>query len=264
MRAAMSPPVHNALNGPKPCATSAALRVLGLLMTAAAFAQAAQAQDSARGMATRPSALAGVVSDTAGHPISGAVVLADGFGKSVTSDDSGRFHLAGLVAGKNGFTVRKIGFLAVSFETSLAENSTLVVNVRLRTATELAPAVVTAEKELSVRKQLTRDIEYRKTLGIARFMDSTLIDKRHTLNGVLTEVPNFRVQGSRILFGRCEPIVFIDGRQTDQGELREFNLDNIGMLETYSHATGIPNEFLTRKRGPTCGVIVVWSKQRLP
>src|SRR6478672_5819801 len=68
--------------------------------------------------APKRASLAGVVHDSLGAAIPRANVFVDGSTVSAISDDSGHFYLRGLAPGKNGFTVTKIGFTPVSFETT--------------------------------------------------------------------------------------------------------------------------------------------------
>lgn len=106
-------------------------RLLILLLGTLTFASAASGQ-ATNAKAAKTGALAGTITDSAGTPLSNASVLALGLDLVAVTDDSGRFHLGGVPAGEAAFTVVKLGFKPVTFETTLLADTTLVVAVRLR------------------------------------------------------------------------------------------------------------------------------------
>ncbi|HEY8176775.1 MAG TPA: carboxypeptidase regulatory-like domain-containing protein, partial [Gemmatimonadaceae bacterium] len=92
----------------------------------------------------RPTALAGTVRDLLGHPVAGVTLTAEGRERSVQTDDSGRFHMAGIPAGPKLFTLAKLGFVAVSFQVRLAPDTTIVIDVHLRPVQSLSEVTVSS------------------------------------------------------------------------------------------------------------------------
>ena len=78
------------------------------------------------------SALSGVVVDTVGHPVQYAQVVVVNGTAGTTADEDGRFHVAGLSAGRNVFEVRRIGFEPVYFEVALRDSVDVQVRVSMR------------------------------------------------------------------------------------------------------------------------------------
>src|SRR4051812_44199906 len=101
---------------------------------------------AAQTTAPRVAAIAGVVRDNLGHPLRMATVFVEGKDLSSVTDDSGRFHIPRIPAGKNLVTALRIGYKAVSFEIELPPDSTIVTEIRLRNVTTLGAVNVTGER----------------------------------------------------------------------------------------------------------------------
>ncbi len=234
------------------------------------------------GSPTRPAAIAGVISDTTMRPLAGAELLVDGTDLKAVSDDSGRFHLAGVPEGRNGFVVRKIGYTAVSFETTLAPDKTLVIQIRMQHAQALDAVVVSGERLLP---GLARVGFYeRERQGIGKYLRPESIDSlAHVTRPsmLLQNVTGLMLdcrRGARCAVRSSTPPyclqLFVDGQYTT-GSAVEYALDEtlnpgtIGAIEIYRHPSSVPLQFqppMLQKagRGVTgqagCGVIVVWTR----
>jgi hypothetical protein len=237
----------------------------------------------------KTAALAGTVRDTSGRGIAGVEIVVDSLELNAVTDDSGQFHLPGIPAGRNGFIVRKIGYEAASFETSLAAEKTLVIQVTLRNSVNtLNTATITGERLLpGLAKAGFYDRERR---GLGRFMRPEGVDSiAHTVSTpsqMLRQMPGIDVQcrrgGACALRSRTPPYcmhVFIDGKfvpPVDNGGKDlvldvSLTADAIGAFEVYRHPSEVPAEFeapmIVKDRGPRsmtaqagCGVVAVWTK----
>jgi Carboxypeptidase regulatory-like domain len=227
-------------------------------------------------------AIAGVVSDSLGRPISGAMVFVDVGGISAASDDSGHFVLHGLTPGKNGFTITRIGFAPVSFETSLLPDSMVVLSIRMRSVQALDPVRVTAVRVNAYLAQT--GFTERKRLGLGSYLSPEHVDS--LAPGVTT--PAELLRGLRGIDVRCQRSdcvvharqppdcfwLFVDGVPlgTDQIDVAGLTPSGIAAIEVYERASIVPLEFqraLPRKRGGVslsagCGAIAVWTKARVP
>lgn len=244
-----------------------------------AFFAAGNVSSQASDVPFKRSALAGVIRDTMSRPIPGATVLVDSIGLSAVSDDSGRFHLAGIPSGANGFTIMRIGYKAVSFTTILAPDTTLVIAIQLRSA-QLLPDIVVAADRISPRLARTGFYERRRT-GLGSFLTPERID---SLSSVGSPAQLLRdVRGIELVcrYTSCEVhtrrapdclLLFVDGAQIP-GQLDDvLTTGAVSAIEVYERPSLVPVEFqgrLPSKKGiltarAGCGALVVWTKSRAP
>lgn len=253
-------------------------RLVACVACAAPVARVAQAQSTA--------AIAGVVRDTGGRYIVGAEVLIDGFAKKGVTDDSGRFHVDGVPAGKNGFIIRKLTYNPVSFETSLVEGKTLVLQINMQPAEQmLDAAVITASAEL---QGLTKAGFYeRQRQGLGYYITPQKIDSLQYLmapSQILRDIPGIEVRCGRATVcevrSRTPPYcmhTFVDGRY-EEGRLDELlTTGTVVAFEVYRSPSSIPHEFhlpLQQKTAPGrglasltgtagCGAVVAWTKSKV-
>jgi hypothetical protein len=260
----------------------AMLRTLGA-WPFAIVATGALAQTPARDTAVHHSAVAGVVRDTLERPLAFATILVDGRELSVVSDDSGRFHLAGIPSGLNSFTVMRIGYKAVSFDVTLAPESTLVLGIHLKSIQTLGPITVTGTAQIP---RLARTGFYeRQVLGFGSFISPQRID---SLNFV--DSPAQLLRGVRGIEVRCFSAkrcvvhthsppdclwLFVDGAYmpasgSDQSQLDDvMGTGEVAAIEVYERPMFVPSEFQARlpvKRGRDltakagCGALVIWTR----
>jgi hypothetical protein len=259
-------------------------RTLWALALLAATASAQSTPSSApKAPLPQHAGLAGVVRDVAGTPIAGANVFVDSSTVSAVSDDSGHFDLRGLPPGRNGFTITKIGYAPVSFETTLLRDSMTVLSIHMRSVQTLDPVRVNAVR---VNAYLARTgFTERKRLGTGSYLGPEKLDS--LAPGVATPAQLLRdVRGIdvRCKGSACSVIphqppaclwLFVDGVPlgTDQIDVVGLTPGGIAAIEVYERASIVPMEFqgaLPQKQGrgmslaAGCGAIAVWTKARVP
>ena len=230
----------------------------------------------------RTAAVAGTVRDSADRPIGRAEILVEATPLAALSDDSGRFHLAGVPAGRHGFLIRKLGYDPVAFETTLAPDSTLVLAVRMITVQALDAAVVTGERR---SPRLVRDGFYeRQRTGIGSYLSPEQIATRSWAtrpSEILRGVRGLKVTCGRISCrvrsqtpypeGPCM-WVWVDGKYM-RGELDDaVSVTQIYAMEVYEHNAMVPLKFqgpmpmkgAILSKGGGCGAIAVWTTTREP
>src|SRR5262245_52311792 len=138
------------------------------LAALALSALAVHAQDT-----TRKSAIAGMVRDINGHPLVGALVKVDGRDMQVATSDSGNFFLGNIPAGHNEFSVTKLGYSPVNFSVNLQPDTTLMVNIPMKTLQTLPGVEVEAKGQSA--KLLMMGFYDRKKVGLGRFLDNDKI-----------------------------------------------------------------------------------------
>ena len=211
-------------------------------------------------------ALAGVVVDTMGHTISGATLTRDSTTLFAVTNDSGRFFLSGVPAGKSFFTLARLGYLAVHFQADLAADSTLVLRIPMRSVQTLPDVVVKAEP---ISAKLLRVGYYeRKQRGLGSFVGPDKVEKLAwaTLpSTMLRDVRGIRVRcGSRGIATQrctvtagtgCVPTVYVN-RVKVSGQLDEVvSPSEVYAIEVYEREAVVPFEFM-----PSRCVVAIWTK----
>jgi hypothetical protein len=266
---------------------SEAKDLLRCLCAAVALVSSAATAQSTKKAPSTPAAvhsgIAGVVSDALGAPIVGASIFVDSSSVSVMSDDSGHFDVRGLPPGRNGFTITRIGYAPVSFETSLVADSMIVLSIHMRSVQSLDPVKVTAVR-LNAYLARTGFTE-RRRLGTGSYLAPEQVDSIAPL--VMTTAQllrNVRGINVRCVTSTCEVhtaippdclALFVDGAYIglDQIDVLGLTPDGVAALEVYERPSIVPVEFeaaLPQKRGrgmslaSGCGAIAVWTKARVP
>ena len=262
-----------------------AIRVASMIAAASTLeASQATAQNTPNQAPRNRSGIAGVVRDSIGAPIRLASILVDGSKQSAVSDDSGHFDLRGLPSGPNGFTVAKIGYAPVSFETSLPPDSVLVLAIRMLSVQTLGTVNVTSER---VNVALARSGFFeRRRLGFGSFLSPAQVDSMADL--IVTPSQFLRgLRGIDLKCGgtTCVPIprnytscllLFVDGVPDGPAYWMDslgLNPNAIAAIEVYDRPATVPIEFqgalpIKRGRGLSagggCGAVALWTKTHVP
>jgi carboxypeptidase family protein len=268
--------------GPMRRGVQALVAMLIAISTGGAFATVrAQAFPSATKRAY--SGLAGAVRDSLGHPVRLANVLVDRSRLAAVTDDSGHFDLRGLPPGRNGFTITKIGYAPVSFETSLPADSVVVIAILMHAVQVMNTVNVTAERVTAYLAR-TGFLE-RRRLGLGKFIAPGQIDSMAP--GISTPAEFFRtVPGidvrcqlsSCVVRSRWQPgclWLFVDGvpHGTEQIDSLGISPGGVAAIEVYDRPSIVPIEFQGSpppkqgrgmSTGSGCGAIAVWTKSRVP
>ena len=220
--------------------------------------------------------LAGVVVDSAGHPLAGAEIIAPDGGARTTATDSGRFVIRGLKPGKTSFLVRAFGFAPASFTSELRPMRTRSVRVVLtRVTVQLSTIVV--EEEINDKQLALSGFYDRRKSGFGTFItpeDIQAMDEAHVADilrgvrgvdiqpgGTWGTVPYSR-RDPGTFHGRCGMNVFVDGVAVTVN--RDFPLETaiqgseLAAIEVYVGPSETPAKYLGASNG--CGSIVIWSK----
>ena len=226
-------------------------------------------------------ALAGTVMDSLGRPIPHAMVLIGKGDVAAISDDSGRFHLTGAPSGLNAFTIMRIGFRPVSFETTLAVDTTIVIAVTLKAIPTLEAVEVRASR-LAERLARVGFFE-RMHRGRGTYITSQRIDSISfgaKSSSLLRDVRGIDIKCPPMGGATCAVVtrsapqclwLFVDGHYTDSQIDDMLPPTAIAAIEVYERPAMVPLEFhgpLPRKQDQLtvaagCGALVVWTKARV-
>jgi hypothetical protein len=229
------------------------------------------------------SGVAGVVRDSLGVPIRLANIFVDGGTRATTSDDSGRFDLRGLPSGPSGFTIVKMGYAPVSFETSLPPDSVVVLAIRMHSVQTLAAVKVTANR-ISSYLARTGFVD-RRRLALGSFLSPEQVDSMADL----IATPSQFLRGMRGIDLRCGNVacvpvarnytscllLFVDGVPNGPARIIDslgLNPNSIAAVEVYDRPGVVPIEFqggppIKQARGSSgagCGAIALWTKTHVP
>ena len=212
----------------------------------------------------------GVVRDSAGHGIAGTYVVVAGTQLRAESDDSGRYRIAGVPAGRMQIQARRLGFRPASADVDVALGAESSASLTLGAAPHsLAPVLVRGSGK-QYRGRMA-DFYKRRDTGFGRYMTKDEIDRMNPrfLTDVLRRFPGVTLvpgymgvrQHVRLRSGRCAPQIVMDGMPLAGSS--ELDLDTITpysveALEVYNNGATAPVELQGRNWG--CGVIVIWTR----
>ena len=246
--------------------------------------------ESAPDVSGAPRAVAAVLTgivrqDSTGRPLPGVEVVIEGPPQHTETDDSGRYVLSPLPAGRHVALFRAVGFRPSRIWVGLVPTDTVWADAAL------VPAVLHLEpiEVKSPGRVLTglEAIEERKRLGFGRFIDST--ELRHWEHLTLGELlirkgvnvwkGQFAASRGRVgLDGTalCYMQIIVDGvllfrSPTPNAAIMpndppppnlktDFDVANLEAVEVYQGAAETPAEF--NGSGAGCGTVVLWTRHQ--
>jgi hypothetical protein len=226
----------------------------------------------AHGQAT--GTVTGVVTDTGGRAISGAAVKA-GLGQWTATDDSGRFRIVDVRAGRALLELTKLGFNPTSRPIMVIADSTSALIIRMVPVTTLPSVEVTAEPRLA-----RTGFYDRQRLGTGSYVTPARIDSMakfvmrpseflRDTRGIIVNCARYpcAITSRR---GDCLNI-FVNGRHVPNLTLDEVTaLTEIYAIEVYERGSLVPSDFITKPvsvvnkykmiRTTRCGAIAAWTR----
>jgi hypothetical protein len=218
------------------------------------------------------------VSSAAGEPIEDASVSTAPLGLTARTDWIGEAHLRGVPSGRYRLTVRRLGFTPSGIDVTVTGDTVGIF-------VSMTPAVIALDTLRVVAPAAAQwnlgAFERRKAMGIGRFLDDTLLDRRGAANLTLllaeqlpglwavTDMarPGFYKLKSRRSTGSlkggqsvCNVDVYMDGARfyDDVDTIRPLDLAGI---ELYSMGSA-PVEY--RTGSGSCQVLLLWLRYGKP
>jgi hypothetical protein len=222
----------------------------------------ATAQAAPRGRA----AIRGSVTDTAGHPLAGALIVRSGSADSARTDAQGRFAVEGLAAGHYLFRVRHPGHATVEMEVTFpADTGTASVEIPMEAAA--SDAAVNAKLEQVGFVERHRRID--ATRERVTFLGPEDIAGRGAVHvsqlfGQLPDITTRFERDITVVYGnsgQCVMNVWLDGRMVDNvfpplgssgssattvryvGLDELLQLDQVAAVEIYPRPANTPPQF---------------------
>jgi hypothetical protein len=225
-----------------------------------------------------------VVDAESREPIRTATVALEGTRIGTTTDDRGRFRISPPAPGLQVLQVRHIGFAPARVAVEAREGETTVVSIAVR----VRPVPI-AELRVRARSPLEPlpGFERRRSRGVGHLMTRADIEAQRPVRttDIFNSVPGvvvvrsylgpvLRMRGAAPVFHRgtvyeCQVQYLIDGAPAYAAHPSEpVMIDqivrpiDIEALEIYRSSSEVPAEF--RRAGSDCGVVVIWTRDRLP
>jgi hypothetical protein len=219
------------------------------------------------------SSLHGIVTDSAGKPVSDADVGVVAHRKLTRTDDQGRFSFPKLPHGPVELSVRRLSYRPATVSVVLSD----VPPETLRVTLVPTPAVLSSVEVSAVEVRRRANVEefYRRRVqGLGTYVTREDIEKRWggAPSDMLRNTPGIRfvrvVGGGRgVRFPNtsinrrdCAPMIWVDGQKAPGMEIDEIVLADIEGIELYNGPATTPLQFSQGQSSNTCGTIVVWSR----
>lgn len=241
-------------------------RIATLCVAPIVFSSVARAQASGE--------LTGVVIDSAGAPVFGAVVEVVGSPLKVRTNDKGEFRISNLAAGIANIQVRRLGFAAVTQAARIgAGEQAAPLRIQLQPVPASVEPVVVQASRVEFTGRLAGFYERMHRRSNGSFINREQIDRsaNKTLSQLLSSTPGVSATrlrtsggGVRIRGMRCRPLVWIDGVPMPAAEvdLDAFPVSTLQGIEIYLGATNPPPGYTALNGASSCGTILLWSRGR--
>ena len=217
----------------------------------------------------------GVVRDSAGDPIAGALVRV-GEGYQALSGEDGRFELAVAQPGAVALAVRRIGYRPRTLRVAAGPAPAVLEIVLDPVAVRIEDVTVLANVGAF---EMTSGFSERRRRGTGTFFDRAALERMRPqrLTDVLRSVGGIQVHTVMTRWGHqttpsssratggaigCSMDYYVNGHEytpTSMGIDRDMTPDQIEAIEVYK-ASEIPPQFLGRRS--RCGVVVIWTRYR--
>jgi hypothetical protein len=205
--------------------------------------------------------LSGVIVGPEGAPVAQAEVRVAGTIALGQTDVQGRYALAGLPAGTQMLSVRRVGYAVDETYVELRDGVTTTRDLKLRRIVSLDSIRVVA-----IRERYPEFAENRRFSSFGYFLDPQAIQRQRVsfTSDIIEKVPGFSIAGeghnARVIDLRgagsesCPVNIVVD--ETEGFRINDVHPSSIGAIEVYHVGGPAPVQF---NRG--CGVIMIWSKR---
>jgi hypothetical protein len=217
-----------------------------------------------------------VLTDSTGVPIAGAIVEIAKLSQAVTADAQGLFRFASVPRGKHNMLARAVGYYPRTVPILISGDDSLSLFFRLAPVPVTLTPILVESEAMMVLNPMMGGFIMRRRLGHGEFMGPAELEKlaHTTFPEALRQFGmsiRTNAQGRPYATGRrggtCPVEVIMDGiLQTglrgQPFDLSSLRVENLAGVEYYVGGATVPVEFM--KGNSSCGVLVVWTRQRRP
>jgi len=219
-----------------------------------------------------PVSISGVVTDSAGVPLFGAVVSLANLPLTSRTDARGEFRIVGVPTGSLEVRARRLGFAPEGQVVEVAADGGRI-HFKLAPLPAMLEQVVVERKPIVYSGRLAGYYQRLERRSGGQFITRADIDRddSRTLSQLISRSPGInRVAlrsgggGVRMRGMACRPLVWIDGVPMPAGEvdLDAFPLNTLHGVEMYLGGTNAPIEYTAQNNRSSCGSILLWSRGR--
>jgi len=256
------------------------LRAFTLLAVATSISVVGRANAQVNPLPSYRHRLLGVYSARSGDPVEGAEVI-DMLGKvTARTTATGTVTLAYLPEGETLVRIRKVGFAVTTMLVSIAPDDTVPLTVLLEPAAQILPAVFTTDSSVTTRiSPGLREFEMRRAQGNGVFVTEAELRKNDTktMTSIARTMSGVKVlcsrsgsscvatsgrQSGRLALGSggCPVDVYMDGIVSTENNLERLRVDQFAAVEFYAGGARTPVQY--NKTGSSCGVLLLWTRER--
>lgn len=222
----------------------------------------------------QPSAVLGVVTDSAGNPMYGARVSVVGTSLVAMSDERGEFRIVGIMPSPVDLQARRLGFSPSLQRLSVTpQESQNRVHFRLSAVPGTMTPVVVQASRVKYTGRLAGYYERLRRRTNGTFISRDEIDRKsyRTLSQLLAQTPGVNAMRGRSGMGvvrmrgrGCRPLVWLDGTPMPAGEvdLDAFSASTLHGIELYLGSSNAPMDYTAPLGQSSCGTILLWSRGR--
>lgn len=238
------------------------------------LACAAALGPASKGMAQGVATVSGVVTDSDGLAVYGAVVSVARTSLSSKTDERGEFRIAGVPAGTIEIQARRLGFAPAtrSVQLQAGENHGRI-DFTLTALPAMLEQVVVQRQGMKYTGRLAGYYERLQRRSSGQFLTREDFDRNESLSlsQLIARSPGvssvrLRSGGGAVrMRGRsCRPLVWMDGVPMPAGEvdLDAFPVSTLHGAELYLGSTTAPIDYTAQQNRSSCGTILLWSRGR--
>jgi hypothetical protein len=214
----------------------------------------------------------GTVSDSAGHPIVGAMVVVKNTDIRAVTGRDGRYTLPGVYPGETEVRAQRVGFQLQSATVTVKQADTARADFMMPNIAYLS----TVESDATATSARMQAFEQRRARGVGSFITRAEIEKRHpnklsdmlrTVAGVSIKSNSSAGQQSFVDIERsthsinnrvCEVQLYVDGHPYPHGNVDDFPPETVEGVEVYRGGAELPSEYRAQNSG--CGLIGIWTR----
>ena len=238
------------------------------------LACAAALGPASKGMAQGVATVSGVVTDSDGLAVYGAVVSVARTSLLSKTDERGEFRITGVPAGTIEIQARRLGFAPAtrSVQLQAGENHGRI-DFTLTALPAMLEQVVVQRQGMKYTGRLAGYYERLQRRSSGQFLTREDFDRNESLSlsQLIARSPGvnsvrLRSGGGAVrMRGRsCRPLVWMDGVPMPAGEvdLDAFPVSTLHGAELYLGSTTAPIDYTAQQNRSSCGTILLWSRGR--
>jgi hypothetical protein len=230
----------------------------------------------------------GVFDADSGEPVEGAQVIDALNHVSALTTVTGTVSLIFLPDGGSMVQIKKVGYQPITLVVEIAPADTIPLTIVLNRVAPVSaggvqtlPTVVTKDSAPRYISPGLQAFEERRRLGFGHFITEAELRKQDNrkMTNVIRDLPGIvimcpktglrkfecfatsgRGKQKAILGGACEVNLYIDGAAVSDNDLEKLTVNEFAAVEFYSGGATVPVQY--NRTGATCGVILLWTRER--